>query len=138
MLNDKLVEELHKPIIRKFEILKVYSPFKGNILGANSVDMQLISKFNKRFLFLLCVVDIYNKYAWVVPLKDKNGITITNAFHKIWNGSERKESKIQVDKGSKFYNRSMKLWLKDFDIEMYLRHNEGNSILPKNLYNLKN
>ena len=45
--------------------------------------MQLISKFNKEFRFLLCVIDIFSKYAWLVPLKDKNVITIVNAFQKV-------------------------------------------------------
>ena len=70
--------------------------------------MQLISKFNKRFTFLLSVIDIFSKYAWVIPLKDKKGITITNAFQKILDGSNRKPKKIWVDKGSEFYNSSFK------------------------------
>ena len=65
--------------------------------------MQLISKFNKGYRFLLCVIDIFSKYAWVVPLKDKKGITITNAFQNILDGSNRKPNKIWVDKGSEFY-----------------------------------
>ena len=73
--------------------------------------MQLISKSNKGFRFLLCVIDIYSKYACVIPLKDKKGITITNAFQKILKESNRKPNKIWVDKGSEFYNRSMKSWL---------------------------
>ena len=81
--NEQLAKELHKPIIRKFKKRKVYSGFKDNIWGADLADMQLISKFNKGFRFLLCVIDIFSKYAWVVPLKDKKGITITNAFQKI-------------------------------------------------------
>ena len=80
--------------------------------------MQLISKFNKGYRFLLCVIDIFSKYAWVVPLKDKKGITITNAFQKILKESNKKPNKIWVDKGSKFYNSSFKKWLKDDDIEM--------------------
>ena len=79
--------------------------------------MQLISKFNKEFRFLLCVIDIFSKYAWVVPLKDKKGISIVNAFQKILNQSGRKPNKIWVDKGSEFYNISFKKWLKDN--EMY-------------------
>ena len=75
--------------------------------------MQLISKFNKGFRFLLCVIDIFSKYAWVVPLKDKKGITITNAFQKILKESNRKPNKIWVDKGTEFYNNSVKKWLKD-------------------------
>ena len=62
--------------------------------------MQLISKFNKGFRFLLCVIDIFSKYAWVVPLKDKKSISIVNAFQKILKESDRKSNKIWVDKGS--------------------------------------
>ena len=68
--------------------------------------MQLISKFNKEFRFLLCVIDIFSKYAWVVPLKDKKGVSIVDAFQKILNDSNRKPNKIWVDKGSEFYNNS--------------------------------
>ena len=70
--------------------------------------MQSISKFGKGFRFLLCVIGIYSKYAWVIPLKDKKVTTITNAFQKILRESHCKSNKIWVDKGSKFYNRSMK------------------------------
>ena len=70
--------------------------------------MQLISKFNEGFWFLLCVIDIYSKYSWVIPLNNKKCITITNAFQKILDESNRKPNKIWVDKGSGFYNRSMK------------------------------
>ena len=73
--------------------------------------MQLISKFNKGIRFLLCVIDIFSKYAWVVPLKGRKGITIVNVFKKILNNSKRKPNKIWVDKGSEFYNRSKKSWL---------------------------
>ena len=71
--------------------------------------MQLISKSNKEFPFSSCVIDIYSKYAWVLPLKDKKGTSITNAFKKNLNESNRKPNKIWVNKGSEFYNRSMKL-----------------------------
>ena len=57
---------------------------------------------------LLCGVDIFSKYAWVILLKDKRGTTITNAFQKILDESNRKPNKIWVDEGSEFYNRSMK------------------------------
>ena len=61
----------------------MYSAFKDNIWGADLADMQLISKFNKGFRFLLCVIDIFGKYTWVVPLKDKKGVSIVNVFQKI-------------------------------------------------------
>ena len=70
--------------------------------------MQLISKFNKGILFLLCVIDIFSKNAWVIHLKDKEGITLVNAFQKVLNKSDHKPNKIWVEKGSEFYNRSMK------------------------------
>ena len=100
--NKKLAEELHKPIIRTFNKRKVQSPFIDNIWLADLADMQLISKFNERLRFLLCVIDIYTKYVWVIPLKDKKGITITDAFQKMLKKSNRKPNKIWVDKGSEF------------------------------------
>ena len=78
-----LAEELHKSIIRTFKKRAVYSGFKDNIWGADLADMQLISKFNKGFRFLLCVINIFSKYAWVVPLKDKKGVSIVNAFQNM-------------------------------------------------------
>ena len=98
--NKELSEQLHKPITRNFNKRKVYSPFIDNICGADLADMQLISKFNNGFRLLLCVIDIYSKYGWVIPLKDKKGIMLTNAFQKILDESNRKPNKIWVDKGS--------------------------------------
>ena len=91
--------------------------------------MQLISKFNEEFRFLLCVTNIFSKYACVIPLKDKKGISIVNVFQKILDKSARKPNKIWVDKGTEFYNISFKKWLKDNDIEMYSIHNEGKSVI---------
>ena len=77
-------------------------------MGDDLADMKLISKFNKGFRFLLCIIDIFGKWAWVVPLKDKKVINITNAFQKILKESNRKPNKISVDKESEFYNSSFK------------------------------
>ena len=88
--NIQLSDELHKPTIKKFRKRKVYSSFRDNIWGVDLADMQLLSKFNKGFRFLLCVIDIFSKYAWVIPLKDKKGISIVNAFRKILKESNRK------------------------------------------------
>ena len=129
--NEQLAEELHKPIIKTFKKREVHSAFKDNIWTTDLADMQLISKLNKGFRFLLCVIDIYSKYAWVVPLKDKKGVSIANAFQSILNKSNRKPNKIWVDKGSEFYNRSMKSWLEKNDIDMYSTHNEGKSVVAE-------
>ena len=100
--NKDLAEELQKPIIRKFEKRKAHPPFIDNIWGADLADMQLISKLNKGIRFLLFVIDICSKYAWIIPLKDEKGITITNAFQKDLKESNRKRNKTWVDKGSEF------------------------------------
>ena len=92
--NKALVKELNKPIIRKFNKRKLNSTFIDNIWGADLAGMQLIIKFDKGFRFLLCVIEIYSKYGWVIPLKDKKGITITNTFQKIFKTSNRKPNRI--------------------------------------------
>ena len=101
----------------------MYSAFKGNIWGVDFVGMQLISKFNKGCRFLLCAINIFSKYAWAVPLKDKKGVSTVNAFQKILDDSKRKPNKIWVDKGGEFYNNYFTKWLQDNDIVMYSTHN---------------
>ena len=93
--------------------------------------MLLISKFNKRFRFLLCFIDILSKYTWVVPLKDKKGVSIVNAFQKILKQSNRKPNKIWVDKGSEFYDSCFKKWLQGNDIVLYSTHNQGKSVVAE-------
>ena len=81
--NYQLANEIHKPIIKKFKKRKVYSSFRDNIWGIDLADMQLLSKYNKGIKYLLCAIDLFRKYAWVVPLKDKKGFSIINTFQKI-------------------------------------------------------
>ena len=115
----------------------VYSYFKDNIWGVDLADMQLISKYNKRIRYLLCAVDLFSKYAWVVPLKDKKGVSFVNAFQSILDSSKRKPNKIWVDQGSEFYNTHFKKWLKDNNIEMYSTYNEGKSVMQQSSYATK-
>ena len=89
--------------------------------------MQLIVNYNKRLRSSLYFIGIFNIQAWVIPLKDKTDITITNDFQKLLSQSNQKPSKIWVDKGNKFYNRPMKSQLQDNDIEMYSTYNEEKS-----------
>ena len=103
MSNKELAEGLQKPIIRKFEQQKLCSSFEENICGANLTHMQLTSNFNN--LFLLCVIDIFSKYGWFIPLKDKKVITTTNAIQKIFHESNRKPNKIWVDCCWNIYHR---------------------------------
>ena len=127
--NKVLAEELHNPVIKKFNKRKVYSQFKDNIWGVDLADMRLLSKQNKSIKYLLCAIDLFSKYAFAVPLKDKKGISITNAFNKIIKQSNRKPNKILVDQGGEFYNHVFNKWLSDNDIIMYSIFNEGKSVV---------
>ena len=127
--NYQLANELHRQIIRKFKRQKVYSSFRNNIWGVDLAIMQSLSKYNKGMLItkcLLCVIDLFSKYAWFVSLKDKRGITIVNAFQKIISEG-RKPSKLWVDPGGEFYYKLLKINI----IEMYSTYNEGKSVVAK-------
>ena len=93
--------------------------------------MQLFSKYNKGIKYLLCVIDLFSKYIWIVSLKKTKGISIVNAFQIILNNSKRKPNKIWVDQGSEFHNNSFKKWLKNNDISMYSTFNEGKYVIAE-------
>ena len=127
----KLADELHKPVIKKLNKTKVYSQFKDNIWGVDLADMESLSKKNKGIKYFLRAIDLFSKYAFVVPLKDKKGTSITNAFNKIIKQSNRKPNKTLVDQGGEFYNRDFKKWLSSNDIIMYSTFNEGKSVVAE-------
>ena len=128
---NNLLKSFTNQLLENLKKRKVHSAFKDNIWGAHLADMQLISKFNKGFRFLLCVIDIFSEYAWVVPLKDKKCVSIIKAFQKNLKQSNRKQNKAWADKGSEFYNKSIKLWLEKNSIEMHSAHNEGKSVVAE-------
>ena len=129
--NKILAEEFNKPVIKKFDKRNVYSQFKDNIWGVDLADTQSLSKKNKGIKYLLCAIDLLSKYAFVIPLKDKKGISIVNAFNKIIKQSNRKPNKIWVDQGGESYNHNFKKWLSSNDIIMYSTYNEGKSVLAE-------
>ena len=131
MPNQQLADELHKPVIRKFKRRRVCSSFKGSIWGTDLADMQLVSKYNKRIRFLLCIIVFFSKCAWVVPLKAKKGATIVDAFQNIENDLQRKPNKVCVDQGSEFYKKSLKKLLDDNVIKMYSIYYEGTSVVAE-------
>ena len=126
-----LADELHKPVIKKFNKRKVYSQFKDNVWGVDLADMQSLSRKNKGIKYLLCAIDLFSKYVFVIPLKDKKGISIVNAFNKIIKQSNRKANKIWVDQGGEFYNNVFEKWLSDNNIIMYSTYNEGKSVVAE-------
>ena len=98
--------------------------------------MQSLSKYNKEIKYLLCAIDLLSKYAWVVPIKDKKGTSIVNAFKKILSDSTEmhsngKPNKICADQGSEFYNNTFNDFLKINKIEMYSTYNDGKSVVAE-------
>ena len=104
--------------------------FKENIWEADFAEMESLSSKNKNVKYLLCVIDVFTKYAWVKPLKDKKGKTVLNAFMEIVNESNCKPNKLWVDQGRKFYNKLMQEWLGNNNL-MYSTHNEGRSVIAE-------
>ena len=97
-------------------------------MGSRFSDMQSLSRKNKGIKYLLCAIDLYSKYALVIPLKDEKGISIVNAFNKVMKQFKKYPNKIWVDQGGEFYNNVFKKWLSDNDIIMYSTYNEGKSV----------
>ena len=121
--SDQLAEELHKPVIRHFPKRKVEVTGIDKIWAADLVDMQSFSKHNDGVKYLLCVVDVFSKYGWIVPLKDKSGKSVSAALIKIF-GEGRKPEKLWVDKGKEFYNKEVKTI-----VELYSTENEEKSCI---------
>ena len=115
-----LAEELHKPIRRKFKKRRVLVYGIDRIWATDLVDMQAFTKFNRGVKYLLAAIDIFSKYGWLIPLKDKTGKSVASALETIF--KERKPEKMWVDKGKEFYNKGVK----DL-IELYSTENEEKS-----------
>ena len=115
-----LAEELHKPVRRKFEKRRVLVNGIDKIWAADLVDMQAFSKFNRGIKYILAVIDVFSKYGYLIPLKDKTGKSVASALKTIF--KERKPEKMWVDKAKEFYNKDVKEL-----IELYSTENEEKS-----------
>ena len=93
--------------------------------------MESLPSTNKNVKYLLCAIDVFTKYAWVEPLKDKKGKTVFNAFTKIVNESNCKPNRLWVDQGREFDNKVMQEWLGNDKILMYSAHNVSNSVIAE-------
>ena len=94
-------------LLKNFKKRKVFSWFRDNIWGVDLAHMQSLSKYNEKMKYLLCAIDLFSKYTWTIPLKDKKGISTVNAFQKIISQG-RKPNKMCIDQGSDLYNNSFK------------------------------
>jgi len=93
------------------------------IWAADLVEMQAFSKFNRGVRYLLTVIDVFSKYGWMLPLKEKTGKSVADAFKEIFKKSKRKPEKLWTDKGRELYNKDVK----ELGVELYSTENEEKS-----------
>ena len=122
-----MANELHKPLRKRFARRRVVSNGIDDIWSADLIEMQEFAKSNKGIRYLLNVIDVFSKYVWSIPLKDKTGNSTVEAFNKLI--KIRKPNKLWVDKGKEFYNKSMDKWLEDNYIHRYSTFNEGKAVV---------
>ena len=122
-----LAAELHKPVKRNFPKRRVLSNGIDEIWAADLVEMGKFSQWNKGIRYLLMVIDVFSKFGWIEPLKDKRGESVTEAFEKIFASSRRQPRLLWTDKGTEFYNANVKRLLKEHNITLYSTENEEKS-----------
>ena len=122
-----LATELYKPVKRNLPKRRVLSNGIDEIWAADLVEMGKFSKWNKGIRYLLMVIDVFSKFGWIEPLKDKRGESVAHAFEKIFTSSRRHPRLLWADKGSEFYNSSVKRLLSKHKIELYSTENEEKS-----------
>ena len=130
-LSEQLAEEIPKPLTKKFKRRNVYATYKDRIWTADLAEMKSLSSKNKNVKYLLCVINVFTKYAWIEPLKDKKGKKVLNTFIEIVNESNSKPNKLWVDQEREFYNKLMQVWLNNNDILMDFTYNKGKSIITE-------
>ena len=122
--TDNFAKELHKPVRFKFKKRRVYSPGPNSIWAADLADLSKYSRSNKGYKYLLLVIDIFTKYGYIRPLKNKTGVVTTQAFKDIFQKSKTSPKKLWVDKGTEFYNKNLKTLLEEYKVKMYSTENE--------------
>ena len=115
----QLAKELHKPVIRKFKRAQVITNGIDDVWAADLADMSSLASHNDNYKYLLTVIDVFSKYAWAVPVKDKTANTVLKAFQSIVQNDKRKPKRLWTDQGKEFINKEMKAWLKKEKISLY-------------------
>ncbi len=124
-----IAKELHHRVTRRFERRKVVVFRLDEIWAIDLASMETISSQNDGYKFILCIVDVFSKYAWAVPLKNKNSATVLSAVKEVVKESGRSPEKIWVDKGTEFYNKSFKAWASSKDITIYSTFGDSKSVV---------
>jgi hypothetical protein len=120
-----LADELHHRVIKSFPKRRVYVNSIDQTWAVDLIDIQQYSKQNKHYKYLLAVIDIFSKYGWLIPLKNKTGLTVSEELKNLF--KQRKPMYIWSDKGSEFYNRQVKELFKNNNIKLYSTENEEKS-----------
>lgn len=113
---------MHKPARKKFQRRRVWVSGIDDTWAADLADMSHLSKENDGYKYLLVIIDIFSKYGWIIPLKNKSGLSVANALKKIFKNSKRKPNKLWTDKGTEFYNERVKAL-----VDVYSTENEEKS-----------
>ena len=124
--SDELAEELHKPVRKKFKRRRVYVKGVDAIWAADLVDMRAFSKFNQGYKYILMIIDVFSKFGWAIPLKNKSAEEVTKAFADLWK-KQKPPEKLWVDKATEFFNRSMKALREKYNVQIYTTENEEKS-----------
>lgn len=121
--KETIARELHKPIIRKFKRTKIITNGINDIWTSDIIDMQTLASKNKGYKFIIVIVDCFSRYAWALPLKNKNSESIIDAFQEVINEGVQPK-KLWTDQGPEYTNTLFKKWLKDNDIILYHTYGE--------------
>ena len=127
VMREELVAELHKPVRKHFKKRRVISKHVDDIWAADLVDMQYYSRTNKGFKYILMIIDVFSKYGWAVPLKNKTGAEIVRAFSEIWTSGQKPPKYLWTDKGKEFDNKLFRKLLEKKNVHMYWTENEEKS-----------
>ena len=129
VMSEELADELHKPVRKHFKKRRVISKHVDDIWAADLVDMQYYSRANKGYKHILMIIDVFSKYGWAVPLKNKTGVEIVRAFTEIWNSGQKPPKYLWTDKGKEFDNKLFRNLLEEKNVHMYWTENEEKSCI---------
>ena len=121
-----MADELDKPIRKKFPKRHVYASGVDANWAADLVEMQAFARQNKGYKYILMIIDIFSKYGWASPLKNKTGVEVARAFQQLWK-TQTPPKKLRTDKGKEFYNKHMNELLRKHGVDLYSIENEEKS-----------
>ena len=119
MDKKNIVKEIFSPVVKKFPRIKIQTHYKDECWSIDLIDRSSLAKYNKNYKFIFTIIDNHTKYAWAIPIKNKQGSTVTEAFKNLIAKSNRKPDKIWSDRGKEFYNKTFLDFLKQNGIQIY-------------------